>query len=531
MFSLRAVSTALASYTARFGSAGLTLAVMSATTWLIIFAWITLFNPLLDSFGFRQTQTAINVYSILHDHVFLDYLTPVLGAPWALPFEVPVYQLLVASLTYLSGVELDATGRIVSVAFFFVMLGSGYTIIKNLLPGDRYAARLFLILGLMSPLYLFWARTFMIETCALGLGMVWLACVLREPDRRSIPWLIASVPLCVLAAMAKVTTWPAFVAAYGLYSAAQTFRTRTIKVLPTLIAAGGVVAAFAITVLWNWHGDQVRILNPFGGFLTSNALKRWTFGTWSQLFSAQLWFDIVPGRMLPDAIGYCWPALLICIRYVRGTSMRTILALASMALFFLPVAIFTNLHIVHDYYQTANAIFAVAAATFLLSELTAVGRPGLAMLVTLLLLAGSVARFSHVQWPLADRNLSRHPFYIAAKLVEQQTGPDAALIVVGLDWSSEVHYYAQRKGVALPRWATLDQAKKLFENPDAMMGGLTTAAVVDCRAVHVRYGAELDAAVSTFVDGWAQKSQLVSGPDTPGVCRVYVKGTTPLPNK
>ncbi|MEA2953638.1 MAG: hypothetical protein QOJ96_3158 [Alphaproteobacteria bacterium] len=523
MLKSRAASTILMGYVTPFASAWLTLAIIGATTWLLVFTGITLFIPILDSFGFRQAQTAISVYSMLHDKIFIDYLTPVLGAPWALPFEAPIYQLLVAFLTYMTGLELDACGRIISVLFFFLVLGSGYSIIKTLLPGDRYTPRLFLLLGLVSPLYLFWARTFMIETCALGLGMAWLACAVRGADGKSMVWLIASVPLCVMAALAKATTWPAFVVAYGLYFVAETLRTRSVKVLPTLITAVGIVTAFAITVAWNRHGDQLRLLNPFGNFLTSDALRQWTFGTWSQLFSEQLWLNIVPRRILPDAIGYCWPVLLICIRYVRGDSMRMILALASITLFLLPLAIFTNLHVVHEYYQSANAIFAVAAAAFLLSELAAVGRPGLATFATALLLAGSVARFSHVEWPLAYRPLSQHPFYIAAKLVEQRTKPDTALIVVGLDWSSEIHYYAQRKGVALPLWATLDQAKKLFDNPDGMMGGLTTAAVIDCRAVHVRYHPQLDAAISDFVNGWAQQSDLVLGPASPGVCAVYIK--------
>jgi hypothetical protein len=179
---------------------------------------------------------------------------------------------------------------------------------------------------------------------------------------------------------------------------------------------------------------------------------------------------------------------------------------------------------VHDYYQSANAIFAVAAAIFLVSELAAAGRRGLAMLVVVLLVTGAVARFSYSQKPLSDRDLFHHPFYVAANLVKQQTGPETALIVFGIDWSSEIHYYAERKGVAFPLWGRLDQAKALFENPDAMMGGLTTAAVIDCRAVQSRYGPELEAAINDFVSRWAQQSRLVLGPASPGVCAVYVKG-------
>jgi hypothetical protein len=43
-------------------------------------------------------------------------------------------------------------------------------------------------------------------------------------------------------------------------------------------------------------------------------------------------------------------------------------------------------------------------------------------------------------------------------------------------------YYARRKGLALPVWATPDEARMILGNPDAAMGGLKVAVVVDCRA-------------------------------------------------
>lgn len=363
----------------------------------------------------------------------------------------------------------------------------------------------------------------MIETCALGLGMAWLACLIRRPAPQSLPWLIASIPLCILAALAKATTWPAFVVAYGLYAASDVFRTRTIKIRPTAIIRSGVVAALAITMLWNSHADQVKLLNPFAGSLTSTALSYWNFGSWSQFFGKNFWVDLLPNRMLPDAIGYGWPALLICIPYARGNSPRVILALISTALFFIPIMLFTNLHMVHEYYQSANAIFLVAAVAFLLSDLAASGGPGLVLAVAVIVFAGAVARFTDYERPLATQDLFHHPFYVAANLVKQQTEPGTALIVFGEDWSSEIHYYAERKGVAFPTWATPQQAEKFFKNADSMMGGLTTAAVVDCRLIATPYLPDLDASVNEFIKNWIQQSRLVSNPDMPRTCAVYVK--------
>src|ERR1700722_9222047 len=53
-------------------------------------------DPLLGMHSFRQTQTAITSYWILRGSPWLAYHTPVFGAPWSIPFEFPMYQLLVA---------------------------------------------------------------------------------------------------------------------------------------------------------------------------------------------------------------------------------------------------------------------------------------------------------------------------------------------------------------------------------------------------------------------------------------------------
>src|SRR5215468_4517134 len=66
-------------------------------------------RPIYEQHGFRQTQTALSAYWILHGGPWLAYETPVLGAPWSLPFEFPTYQLVVAALARL-GVPLDQAG-------------------------------------------------------------------------------------------------------------------------------------------------------------------------------------------------------------------------------------------------------------------------------------------------------------------------------------------------------------------------------------------------------------------------------------
>ena len=112
---------------------------------------------------------------------WLIYETPVLGPPWTIPFEFPLYQWTVAVLVWSTGMALDPAGRSVSIAFFLLTLW----------PTERILAALrvtlpcrLVILSLLvaSPFYIFWSGTFLIESTALFLATSSLACdSLGEP--------------------------------------------------------------------------------------------------------------------------------------------------------------------------------------------------------------------------------------------------------------------------------------------------------------------------------------------------------------
>src|SRR5688572_31609546 len=72
-------------------------------------------SPLIDAHPFRQTQTAISVFHMMRGGPWLAYYTPVLGAPWAIPFEAPLYHWSVAALATVFPLELS--GRIASAGY------------------------------------------------------------------------------------------------------------------------------------------------------------------------------------------------------------------------------------------------------------------------------------------------------------------------------------------------------------------------------------------------------------------------------
>ena len=163
---------------------------------------------ILEQHGFRQTQTAITTYWFLRDGFRFAYLTPVLGAPWSVPFEFPLFQLLAAYAVKLTGSSIDTAGRGVSFVFFLASLWPIF-LIGRWMKMPRSFFPIAAILYCCSPLYLFWGRTFMIESLALFLALLFLALVVRVLSADQTPSLGSFAALCLtgtLAILVKVTT-------------------------------------------------------------------------------------------------------------------------------------------------------------------------------------------------------------------------------------------------------------------------------------------------------------------------------------
>jgi hypothetical protein len=127
-------------------------------------------HAISDLHGWRQDETAIRAYFIGQGGPWLGYETPVLGPPWPIPHEFPAYQMLVVGLNRATGLPLEQAGRAVSVSLFYTTLLLAYLLLAEC--GVLRRHRLLVIaLWLTSPLYLFWSRTFMIESTALCLAV------------------------------------------------------------------------------------------------------------------------------------------------------------------------------------------------------------------------------------------------------------------------------------------------------------------------------------------------------------------------
>ena len=256
-------------------------------------------HNLSDHHEFRQTRTAISTYYLLKDGFRLDYKTPVLGAPWAVPFEFPLYQWIVAGLVLLSGLPLESAGRLVSLACFYAtLLFPAYALLGRFVPTPGATVCCFWRCCSASPSYIFWSRTFMIESLALLLSVGFLALVARAGPQPSPVVSALTIGLGTLAALTKVTTLVVFGAPAVVlilldqHQARSSVRSLRWQAWRLLVGLASVGIPLAVAAGWTRYADGVKLQNPLAAFSLSSQLGTWTIGTLAQRLSFDTWFQI-----------------------------------------------------------------------------------------------------------------------------------------------------------------------------------------------------------------------------------------------
>ncbi|QIB35836.1 glycosyltransferase family 39 protein [Ancylobacter pratisalsi] len=471
---------------AAFGLRVMQLALIGLCVYAAYILFIGLTFPIVDNFYFRQTQTALTTYWLLQGGPWFAYETPVLGAPWAIPFEFPVFQLIVAGVGAL-GVPLDAAGRLVNFLFFIATLWPLALLFRTLqLSRASYLATA--ILFVASPLYLYWSRTFLIESCALFFALFWLTLLVRYLAGGGLACVIGAIVAGTLAVLAKATTFPAFAllgALYALWILAG--RLRSGESYSRLLAAVFVIGCIglvplAIGTVWVAYSDHVKMANQFGAMMTSSSLAKWNFGTLDQRLTARLWNEVLIGRMAPDILGYFFVVGVLLVGVGLVAPRRRWAVLAAILGFFTPILLFFNVHMVHSYYQVANAIFLLAAVGLGVGSLFENGHPRIALLGLAVLAGGQIAFFNASyrpvikaeQVPIQDRLLR------IGLVARENTRPDQSLIVIGDDWSSAIPYYAQRKSLAVGGWFPRPLVEHVVTDPQSLLGDRPLGGIVYC---------------------------------------------------
>lgn len=441
--------------------------------------------------GFRQSQTAITAYWMVKQGFHLAYETPVLGAPWSIPFEFPLYQAIAATVCAATGMPLRLAGAFTSLFFFYATLPLIYSLLGHLVS-DPYKRLGLLGFVLMNPIYLFWPSTFLIESTALFFSFLFLWAAARFLDSRS-PWMWGlGVVAGMLAGLVKITTFAVFLVAFGALAVVKGARRGT----KDLRLAGAILCLFVLPVLvsmaWTSYADALKALNPLAADMTSTKLVNWTFGTLEQRLSLSAWSTLLNNSGVFPAFGsskvadvdiyWLLPATMLLCALVRARARE---AAACLLLFLAGPLLFMNLYFVHDYYFFANGVFLSLALGFIVigaDERCALrwkGRPHIyrmapALLLTIVLLALQYMKYEDRYAARAASTLQ--PAYRAfIDAITSHTRESDVLLVYTGDWSSVIPYLAQRRAImdvgALPLSSTTMQ-KALSNLGSARIGAM-----------------------------------------------------------
>ena len=455
---------------------------------LIVLLWLTALSwgqPIIEAHGFRQTQTAISALWIFRGYSTLSYLTPIMGAPWSIPFEFPVYQWIVACLANVSGLGIDHSGRLITLSFH---LASAVLVYRTaaLLSTDRRLGWISAGVFLAAPMGLFWARSVMIESAALFFSIAFVWSLVEYQVRPRLVWALSAAISAVTAVLTKVTTFYGFAVLACLGMMAQMFATGIRPWLRTnlwllVCSAVSVLAALGALKLWLAHADALKVQALWGANITSTGLSAWNYGTLEQRMAVATWKDVAFGRSILDALGS--RTLFAIATLIVLVSRRTRLAGVVMLVAYLaPFVTFTNLHVVHEYYQCANYVFISMIVALAIWRISGPGLPGtstMAVTAAILVCLFSWWRLGEAYLPRMSAGLERSRTMQLAQFIRKKTEPDSVLVVLGMDWSSELAYYGDRRSIMLPDWTPIYALEQVARS-DRPFGGLPLGALVEC---------------------------------------------------
>ena len=466
---------------------------------LILYTALTmpsLSQPLLDQHAFRQSQTAISAEWMANDLNPLRmpyYETPVFGAPWRVPFEFPIFQWLSAVLHVVSGMAIGTACRTVSVVMHLACLFPLWRLaapvaemMNSAKPAATVRRRLFWVVGslfLLSPILLYWSRASLIESTALYCGLEYLAAQMRWTRTGAWPSFVAAVFFSAAACLIKITTFPPFAAAAMLDAIYAVLRRQpprlASRVLGWRLVASVVPLAVSYCAIASWvsFADGQKMLNPLAAGTTSAALHRWNYGTWQQRCSGELWIDTVLLRGVPEAIGWVGPIIFLCGVAAARPATRGI-ALACGVLFLIPLLMFTNLHIRHNYYQYAVASWLVVAVAVVVTDASHRFSQRLIAVLLLAVLCGGGVVYARHYLPWQFASFKNDVRLVAMQAVKALTDPSDAVVFFGCDWSSEYPFHAKRRGIAVTAGTASGMQKAIDQLPSLLARRQLGAVVV-----------------------------------------------------
>ncbi|MBF0488111.1 MAG: glycosyltransferase family 39 protein [Nitrospirae bacterium] len=432
---------------------------------------VNIASPILEEHAFRQTQTAITIWTFVKEGIsFFSYQTPVFGPPWQTPFEFPLFQAAAALIVKVGISNIDVAARLANIIFFYLSAFFLFILCGRFFR-ERGIAYTIVLCYVLSPYTIFWSRTSMIDyasvACALGYFYFFLR--LLEENKMLLS-LGGAVVFGALGYLIKITTMPTVVIPLVWFMVKQlwnNYNKAGVGLLPYLLSCLvhektffiklliAIVVPFAAGYLWTIHADNVKNSSLFTEWLTSGHLQGWNYGTWQQRAELSNWMTIF-GHIKPF-MPFTFVLVPVGLVFALKHSRRY-MEFIYTGLFgtLLTVFIFFNLYRAHNYYPMAVTPFLAVAAGFALYHIFLVllkykrDTSALHLKVCIegvcLMLLGYYyikTATTYLKLPLIT---NRYSTSTISDFLRTVTPPDEYIIITDHLWNPSILYYARRKG-------------------------------------------------------------------------------------
>ena len=417
---------------------------------VIIFFIIRLGNTrtgLHDLYEFRQTQTAFGIrdvasngFNLLHLHI------PILGKPYEVPFEFPLFQNLAGGISHYSGIAPSTAGRLLSLISY---CGTLFIIIFILRKRNlKWFLTAALMLATLSPFALEWSDACLIDNFVIFL--VFLSALFYRQyliSTKKYLYFFSAAIACLSAAVKITSVFPTafFILAYLLFESRSKISHRKIYEIAILLCATMITG-----VVWTTFADSIKKRSIWTSWLTSAHLTHWNFGTLNQRLNLMNWVMIGGRYWLMGGLCLIW----LVIASIYFLKRRDPLVFLLVGLLLSP-AIYFNLFLIHDYYFLAIFplfIFVLPLSIALLSEIAGrvIGGAFAFSIVLSLVLSWTIPLPKHDYVNLLRQD--RGNINVLESNIMKFTPKNDVILLAGCDWDPSIFYHSSRMGLALPNW-------------------------------------------------------------------------------
>ena len=418
----------------------------------IAFRWPIMNFPLTEAFAFRQVQTTLMIREFMEGGFFQLSPLPILGPPWQVPMEFPLFQWIAAIFGSVVGASPQISGRLTAL-FFFLMCAALVALTGNRLYSRSVGFTGFVVF-LFLPFGWQWGNAPLIEFAATAgaLGSFYL--IMLWIERRSW-WLIAALTVSLsVVCLVKITTavvWivPLLVITM-VWKNSDGLREVTNR-WPLLIPA---TFSSAAGLGWSRFSDVYKSNHQFLEFLESRSLTEWYFGSIEQRLDTRGWSMIFGYSEAIVGLLLIFFILLISALIFWGNRATTISF--ALTLFIGPI-IFFNLYYMHGYYLAAiyPALVLVMAAGIVGVSKTMGRDPLLSNSARYSVVATATFGLLVIAWISPEGQLvsqrsteGLYQFPLTQEIVDN-TPVEAGVITVGCDWNPVYSYLSGRKTLML----------------------------------------------------------------------------------